>query len=151
MQFVSWPCFQFRIHVERAAAQIDDRRAGNADNWRHIVAVWGKRRTEINLPICDARRIRVKRIDAVGFRADKNHIVHPAGQTEVRDVKRLSKDLAVHSVGKELAKSGRINVGRRQNGLCRVGPGSGNIVVLGEHIHPLCRRLRPAQQFCRRQ
>src|SRR6266446_2770875 len=78
--------------------------------------------------------IGVKCVDAIVLRHNKNDVVRalPRDQ-EVRHVKRLTVNGAIHGYGKELAELNRIHIARCQDRFLQVLAGPEIIVVLSKH------------------
>ena len=134
VQFVRRAGGEFGVHIQGATGEINHRGAGDADDGRQITARGGVGGAEIHVPVGDAGGVRVEGVNTVVFRADKDHVVDPAGEAQVLDVQRLSIDLAIHGIGEQPAEGARIDAGGGQNGFIGVGPGAGQVVVLGEHV-----------------
>src|SRR6185312_16140682 len=121
----------------------------DSDLWSHLVAsslVAGAfaRAQGRNLPQLGAG-IGVKGIDAAVLGCDVKHVVGAARDTgKVGQVKRLGIDFSIHRKGSEFAEGAGVDVGRGQYRLFQILPGTGDVVVIGDHVNHAWRRGRRA-------
>ena len=85
--------------------------------------------------------IRVKRVEAIVLRGDKEHIPKPlVGNSYSRDIKRLSINLTVDTNGKQLAKCSRTHVLQSKGCFRKVLSRPRIVVMPGQYI--LCQEVR---------
>lgn len=85
--------------------------------------------------------ISIECIDAVIFSSHVNDIVGAGGYRHLRDVKRLSVDIAVHLASEEFAELVDVDVGRIEDRLVDILSGTADVIVVRGHRYlGLCRR-----------
>lgn len=137
--------------ARRAARAVDNRCRRDADFRCDLTAV-----TIVARRLAGAKQgalpqlcvgVGVECVDAGVLGHDVDDVVRRAANGEIADVERLSVDLAVCREERNLAKSGRVNVGGRQRRLRKVLSGTGEVVVIRQNVarRRRCTRARTAR------
>src|ERR1700737_4921939 len=155
--YVCAALLRFPHDVNRLGGHVNHRSARDADFGNKVVAAdllirngggaWSRSMGGIQqrdlpqrLGIRAKVAIRIKGIDAVMLRGDERDVVRrtglgrPRSHGDARQVQGLGINIPVHELCEELAKRAGVHIRRHENGFVGIGPGPGDIVVLGDYI-----------------
>ena len=86
-------------------------------------------------PIGSCIAVRVKGIDAVMLRGDKDHVVSPLPwKDKIGDVKRLGINITVHRVSHQASEVRHVDVGQGEKHFIGIGPLARVVIVIGQNI-----------------
>ena len=104
------------------------------------------RRSEIDGPQWDRRRVGIVGVYAVVLRCDKNHVVNPLSLDRYAlFVERLRGDLSIDRQREQLSECRRLDCGRRKYGFAEVRVGAPEVIAPGKNI--LCSRGGETQNY----
>src|SRR5689334_8221505 len=142
LEIIPRAVFAHRDHVDdpgRPGLWIDDRSSCNSDFGHHLSATTrvGSRLARVQqryMPV-NCARIRIERVDTIVFGGSEYHVGRAdTRHRKLRNVQRLSIDLAIQRNFEQFAEGGRVYVRGREDRFGKILAGTEIIVMEGEYV-----------------